>query len=85
LLQKLGYRVPLDIGYANLDLTDGMPFSGIDQLPDEVGGAAVDLVAGQLQNNELGLPIHARTVQFDGLWKNGTTTMTRISSALVAN
>lgn len=77
LLQKAGYRVPQDIGYANLDLVPGTSYSGIDQLPDHVGAVAVDLVARQLHNNEFGLPPHALTVQIDGLWKNGTTTMMR--------
>ncbi len=74
-LKKMGYRVPQDMGYANLDLVPGSNYSGIDQLPDNVGAVAVDLVARQLQNNEFGLPPHALTVQVDGLWRNGTTTV----------
>jgi len=83
-LEKLGYRVPDDIGYACLDLTSDSPYSGIDQLPEDVGRVAVDLVVGQLQNNEFGLPTHARTIQLDGLWKNGTTTINRHSPAFAA-
>jgi len=79
-LKKLGYRVPQDIGYANLDIVPGMDESGIDQLPDDVGAVAVDLVARQLQNNEFGLPTHALTVQVDGVWRNGTTTVQQASA-----
>ncbi len=84
LLLRLGYDVPNEIGFASLDLVEGTPFSGIDQLPAEVGAAAVDLVASQLHNNEFGLPSHARTVQLDGVWKNGTTTINRLRRPALA-
>ncbi len=79
-LQKAGFRVPHDVGYANLDLVPGTNYSGIDQLPDNIGAVAIDLVAQQLQNNEFGLPAHALTVQVDGLWRNGTTTAMQVNA-----
>jgi len=76
LLKKLGYRVPKDIGFANLDISDEKPScSGIDQRPQEVGAVVVDLVTRQLQNNELNLPLRAQTVMIDGIWKDGETTL----------
>ena len=75
LLQELGYGVPEDIGFASLDVQPNAHFSGINQLGQEVGACAVDLMAIQLQNNELGLPRYARTVHIQGLWVDGETTL----------
>jgi LacI family transcriptional regulator len=81
LLQELGYRVPQDIGFANLDVNETMPFSGIDQSPEEIGAVAVELVTRQLQNNEFGLPKLAQTVHIDGHWRDGETTVKSKTSA----
>jgi len=86
LLRDLGYRVPQDIGYANLDVQPGTPYSGIDQLAHEVGAGAVDLVAIQLQNNEMGLPNHARAVHIQGEWVDGeTTTLLKTASPSIVS
>lgn len=75
LLREMGRDVPGEIGYACLDLPDeSAVLSGVDQLASEVGAAAVDLVVTQLQNNEFGLPTCPKTVQIDGLWRDGATT-----------
>jgi len=74
MLQDLGYDVPGEIGYANLDrATNDAPYAGVDQYPEQVGAAAIDLVVTQLQNNELGLPRHPQTLLLDGGWVDGPT------------
>lgn len=77
MLKELGHRVPQDIGYANLDiqmeLQQKIPVAGIDQQQPLVGAATVDLVAAQLQQNEYGLPICAKTVSLEGIWCDGPT------------
>jgi LacI family transcriptional regulator len=74
LLRQLAYDVPGEIGFASLDrLSDNAPYAGIDQYPEQVGAAAVDLIVAQLQNNELGLPSHPQTLQIDGGWVDGNT------------
>jgi LacI family transcriptional regulator len=74
LLRELKRSVPGEIGFATLDrLSDDSPIAGIDQYPEQVGSAVVDLVVNQLQNNELGLPDHPQTLQLDGGWVDGTT------------
>ncbi len=82
LLQQLGYRVPEDIGYANLDVNENNPFSGIDQMHQEIGAGAVDLVARQLQSSDFGLPNRAQTVNIDGVWRDGATTLKFKSGAV---
>jgi DNA-binding LacI/PurR family transcriptional regulator len=78
LLQKMGLHVPADVGYASLDLIHrDDPWSGIDQQATEVGAAAMDLVITQLQNNEFGLPKSPKTVNLDGIWRDGSTLLAR--------
>jgi DNA-binding LacI/PurR family transcriptional regulator len=73
-LGDVGLRVPEDIGYAHLDLLERKgQFAGIDQQPEEIGAAAVELVAGQLNRNEMGLPARARVLTLPGVWVDGGT------------
>lgn len=83
LLLGAGFRVPEDIGYASIDLTNTrVPWSGVDQQAQEVGAATVDLVVTQLQNNEFGLPKYPKTVNIDGIWREGNTLLPhRIAAA----
>lgn len=46
---------------------DGCDY-GIDQLHEEIGAAAVDLVSEQLLSNSLGPPKHAKVVNITGEW-----------------
>ena len=58
------------------------PWAGIDQQAKEVGAATVDLVVTQLQNNEFGLPKHPKTMNIDGIWREGNTLLPhRIAAA----
>ena len=76
--KSLGLRVPEDIGYVSLHrLGASDPWAGIDRLSAQIGAAAVDMVASQLQNNEFGLPEYPKTVQLDGLWCDGPTVVNR--------
>lgn len=73
-LQALGYRVPDDVAFALLDWTPlAKHCAGIDQNSDLVGAAAVDLVVGQLQRNERGVPKHTKVVMIQGEWVDGET------------
>lgn len=83
ILRTMGFRVPEDVGFASLDLTNkDDPWSGVDQQAMDVGAAALDLVVTQLQNNEFGLPKYPRTVYLDGLWREGNTLLShRIATA----
>lgn len=45
--------------------------AGIDQRPERVGAAAIDVLAGLLTRGEKGVPELANTTMIDGLWTTG--------------
>lgn len=73
ILQRLGARVPRDVGFANLDLYEEGKQAGTRQNSRQIGAAAVDLVARQLLNNERGIPRHPRVLMVEGTWVAGPT------------
>lgn len=71
-LKRLDLRVPEDIGFVVHDWTDHMTgYAGIHQRRDQVAGAAVDLVATQLAQNERGIPLVPRQIMIPPLWVEG--------------
>ncbi len=72
-LEELGYPVPEKVGYASLDAAANVDVAGIDQLPEQLGVAAVDMVVRQIQNNEFGLPRHPILHLVDGVWRDGAS------------
>lgn len=73
-LGDLGIRIPSGMGFASLGL-EATPFScaGIDQRREQVGAAAIDLVAGQIYRNEYGVPSIPTTVLVPPVWAEGAT------------
>lgn len=47
--------------------------AGVNQHAKVIGAAAVDLVNGQLQRNEFGIPAHPKLVLIKGEWVDGET------------
>ena len=77
-LAGMGLKVPEDVGFVNLNCPHaGGPDSGIYQNGESVGAAAVDMLVGLLQINELGLPALPRTHLVEGSWVNGKTLLDR--------
>jgi LacI family transcriptional regulator len=77
--RRLGIRVPEDTGFASLHrFSEAEGVAGIDQMPERIGAAAVDLVVAQLQNNEFGLPESSKTLKLDGVWRNGPTILNKV-------
>lgn len=73
-LLQAGFPVPEQLGVVLLDLPDPLAgVSGIDQMPGEVGGAAVDLAVGRINTNETGVPRSPRTLLLMGTWIAGST------------
>lgn len=71
-LQRQGLRVPGDVDYATLNwIKDEPEIAGINQAPDRIGGAAIDLVIAQLRRGERGVPARALTTLVEGDWING--------------
>lgn len=68
-----GLRVPHDLGYADPQRPPWTPWAGIDYHYRVIGAAGVDLVVGQLQRNESGVPAHPKVVTIRGTWAEGNT------------
>jgi len=68
-LEKLGLRVPEDIGLAVLSRADDdCPVAGVDEQSDLLGASAVDFVVSLLQTNQHGLPLYPRFMLVEGRW-----------------
>lgn len=74
LIPQLGLKIPEEIGFALLSRPKGLSApAGMDQLPELIGAAAMDLVANQIACAESGLPRHPRFVLVEGEWVDGPT------------
>ena len=63
---------PGKVGYATASWNHEEPeIAGLDQLPDQIGAKAVELLIGQLQRIEFGLPALACTTMVEGEWRRG--------------
>jgi len=49
---------------------DGGADCGVDQYHELVGATALDMVAAQLQHNELGVPVNPRVIMTKGRWSD---------------
>ena len=45
--------------------------AGLDQRPEQVGAAAIDVLAGLITRGEKGVPVLPNTTMIDGLWAEG--------------
>jgi LacI family transcriptional regulator len=73
-LRMKGHRVPEHCGFANLwVMSPDEASAGIDQRNEWILAAGVDLLIGQLNRNERGLPEQPCTVLVDGRWVPGRT------------
>lgn len=72
--REMGIAVPGQLSLAHLGrhayLTQ---WAGIDQHEDQIGAALVDLVVGQINRNEFGLPPFRKQVLIQGTWVDGPT------------
>ncbi|MFA5687567.1 MAG: LacI family DNA-binding transcriptional regulator [Kiritimatiellales bacterium] len=73
-LEKLGYRIPDDIGFAcPFGIHRNYPIAHADGRPEEVGRIAVELVCSMINQNEKGIPVSPRTITIDPDWVPGPT------------
>lgn len=71
---RLKLRVPADVGLVHLDWSREVgPLAGLDSDPEAVGEAATELLVGQLQANEYGVPRHEKIVAVRGHWVSGAS------------
>lgn len=90
---EMGLKVPTDVGHVRLDCVgpellgryelaaSGPWLSGIDQMPEEVGGCAVDAVVAQLHMRESGIPAKPRVTLVKGQWRDHDTLAPEASRA----
>ena len=73
LLQRIGCKVPEDIGLATFSILDGSTDAGIDQQSQEIGRAAAQMLISLINHNERGIPEVCRELLIDGRWVDGRT------------
>lgn len=73
-VESLGLHVPNDVGLVHLDWSTAIaPLAGIDSDPEVQGEAAIDLLVGQMQANEYGVPKHEKIIAVRGRWVPGAS------------
>ncbi|MFW5894241.1 MAG: LacI family DNA-binding transcriptional regulator [Verrucomicrobiota bacterium] len=71
-LENLGVKPGRDLGLVGLDYRHEEPrFAGVDLVNQLSGTACVDLIAGQLSRNEIGLPFMHKTVTSHPVFRDG--------------
>ncbi len=72
MLAELGYRVPEDIGIATTSLHDTPINAGVNQNPEEVGKAAVRMLASLINEHRFGIPKVRTQMLVEGEWVDGS-------------
>ena len=73
-LRDLGRRVPADVGFFNLNMTERIaPCAGLDLEPRRLGAAAVETVVAMLHRQERGVPLYPNTITLEASWIEGPT------------
>lgn len=71
-LKALGVKVPVECGFADINGTEPH-LAGVNHHLEQLGAAAVDLVAGELAADQVGLPLVPRSVMVECGWKDGAS------------
>jgi LacI family transcriptional regulator len=71
MLQKMGYKIPDDLGLAALSVLDGNIDAGIDQNPEEIGRVAFLMAFTLINDNSRGIPPIIRQTLVFGKWVDG--------------
>lgn len=72
--EALGSKLAAGIGFASastLHFEGRTDLAGIDERPSELGKAAVDVLAGLIQNGNKGLPVNHRVTMVEGVFLDG--------------
>lgn len=73
-LQGIGVRVPDQVGFFNLNLTEcTIPCAGLNLGPERLAAAAVETVVAMVHRHERGIPVHPQTVTLEAAWEDGPT------------
>lgn len=74
--RHLDLSIPGPIRFACTSVNPATKMAGINELPAEIGGAAVDLISGLIQRGVRGPPPHAIMTQVQGRWVEGISCTT---------
>lgn len=73
-LAEAGRRVPEEVGFLNLNVTESTrPCAGLDLEPRRLGAAAVEAVVAMLHRQECGVPAYPQTITLEASWVEGPT------------
>lgn len=73
-LREMGVRVPEDVGFFNLNMTERTgPCAGLDLQPQRLGAAGIETVIGMLHREEYGVPSGPQTITIEANWIEGPT------------
>lgn len=73
-LRADGVRVPADVSFFNLNVTERTsPCAGLDLEPQRLGAAAVETVVAMLHRQERGVPAFPQTITLEATWVEGPT------------
>ncbi len=73
-LREEKLRVPEDVAFVHIDwIPERGDIAAVDQRPEQIGEAAVDLLVEQINQNRRGSPSVPRTVLIEGVWRDGPT------------
>ena len=78
-LNDSGFKVPEDVAVAHINVcSDVSGWAGIDELHEQIGSAAVDVVTAQLNRGEKGLNPNSKLIYIQGAWVDGWTCPPRL-------
>lgn len=72
-MKERGYSIPEDIGLVRPQICGNRNLSGMAFDHLAIGAAAVDMIAGQMNRNERGIPTQKKQVLITGIWNPGET------------
>jgi len=82
-LESAGFSVPGDVDFVTLNWEkQNSHIAGIDQRPEHIGAASMDLIIGSLQRGERGVPDVPLTTMVEGTWVDGPSLTKKLSSTL---
>lgn len=80
-LARMKLSVPDDVAFVDVfHGDDSGAVAGVRQNHTEVGGLAVEILAGQLQHNKFGVPEVPTTTYVEGTWFDGSSCPSRVAA-----
>lgn len=80
-LNRIGYRIPDDVGLASLSIRDCPINAGIDQHPQEIGRVALRTLISLIHGRETGFPKIYHETRIPGSWVDGSDLPARSNPA----